>query len=103
MKIFAACAAVVLLALPGLGMAADATKGEALARQWCTGCHVIDARGSGTDAAPSFPAIARDPARGDANRLTAWLSTSHPNMPNFNLTREAIADLVAYIGTLAQR
>ena len=101
MRAFVTCAALVVSVSPGAASAADREKGEALARQWCTGCHVIDARGAGTDAAPSFPSIARDPAKGDPNRLTAWLSTSHPSMPNFNLTRDVIADLVAYIRTLA--
>jgi len=35
--------------------------------------------------------------------LPAWLSTSHPTMPDFSLARDEIADLVAYIRTLGPR
>ncbi|MGE0658884.1 MAG: cytochrome c family protein [Reyranellaceae bacterium] len=85
--------------------AADAQRGQQIARSWCTSCHVIDASGTGTkiDTAPSFPSIAADPGRSDERRLAAWLSTSHPTMPDFSMTRDEIADLVACIRTLAPR
>ena len=85
--------------------AADAERGHQIAKAWCTSCHVIDKVGTGTriETAPSFPTIAADAGRSDERRLTAWLSTSHPTMPDFSLARDEIADLVAYIRTLAPR
>lgn len=76
----------------------DAARGDALANSWCTSCHIIDERGTGTaiDPAPSFPQIAKDAAKTRAY-LLHWLSTSHPQMPNFNLGRREMEDLIAYI------
>jgi mono/diheme cytochrome c family protein len=98
-------AATLVMAQAATAIAADAEHGHQLAKQWCTSCHVIDKAGSGTmiDTAPSFPSIAADPQRSDEKRLTAWLSTSHPTMPNFSLARDTIADLVAYIRSLGPR
>ena len=80
----------------------DAMRGAALAESWCRSCHIIDKIGSGTavDPAPPFPLIANDPRKTPAY-LQRWLSTSHPQMPNFNLGRREIVDLIAYIRTLA--
>lgn len=85
--------------------AADAQRGHQIAKSWCVSCHVIDNAGTGTriDTAPSFPTIAADAARSNAQRLTVWLSTSHPTMPDFGMARDEVADLVAYIRTLAPR
>jgi len=85
--------------------AADAQRGYQIAKSWCTSCHVIDKSGTGTriDTAPSFPSIAADVGRSDERRLAAWLSTSHPTMPDFSMARDEIADLVAYIRSLAPR
>ena len=85
--------------------AADAERGHQIAKSWCTSCHVIDKAGTGTriDTAPSFPTIAADAGRSDERRLTGWLSTSHPTMPDFGMARDEIADLVAYIRTLGPR
>jgi mono/diheme cytochrome c family protein len=98
-----AIAAVGLMATTA--EAGDAARGRQLAGQWCVSCHLISKDGPGTtiDTAPSFPTVAADPKRADEKRLTAWLSTSHPTMPNFSLARDDIADLVAYIRTLSPR
>lgn len=65
-------------------------------------CHIIDKQGAGTavDPAPPFPLIANDRKKTPAY-LQQWLSTSHPQMPNFNLGRREIVDLIAYIKSLA--
>jgi mono/diheme cytochrome c family protein len=55
-------------------------QGHKLARQWCSGCHLVEP--------------------GQATRLTQWLSDPHPPMPNLSLANEEIAALVAYIGSL---
>ena len=80
----------------------DAMRGATLAESWCSACHIIDKRGTGTtvDPAPPFPLIANDPKKTPAY-LQRWLSTTHPQMPNFNLGHREIVDLVAYIRSLA--
>ena len=34
--------------------------------------------------------------------LKGWISNPHPPMPNFNLTRQTVDDLVAYIRSLGE-
>jgi mono/diheme cytochrome c family protein len=81
--------------------AADSARGGRLALQWCTGCHASGA-GAATDAGPPFARMATDPAYTD-ERLKGWLAAPHPPMPNFNLSRAEIEDLVAYIRSLKSR
>jgi mono/diheme cytochrome c family protein len=75
-------------------------QGHMLARQWCSGCHLVEpGQPAGGDAAPPFMAVAQDPAL-TPERLTQWLADPHPPMPNLSLANEEIAALVAYIGSL---
>ena len=53
----------------------------------------------GADTAPPFAAIANDPKR-SPDALRAWLARPHPPMPNMNLTRTEISDIVAYLLSL---
>lgn len=93
---------VVLVALTGSGsaFAADAVRGEQLARRWCAACHVVaaDQRQANADA-PSFVTIA---SRRDFNarRLAILLLSPHPVMPELALRRSEAEDIVAYIGKL---
>lgn len=82
--------------------AGDARSGHDLARQWCSGCHLVDQSGQARDTAPPFTAIARRHAA-DRSWLRAWLVAPHPPMPNFNLSRQQIDDVVAYLESLAPR
>ncbi|MBA5778542.1 cytochrome c [Stappia sp. F7233] len=83
-------------ALPALA-AGDAFEGEKLARTWCAACHVVaDDQQRGSEAVPSFAAIAASPGRTEEN-LQVFLVDPHPKMPDMNLSRREIADLVAYI------
>ena len=75
-------------------------KGKTLAGQWCSSCHLVSSDQTSANAdAPPFMTIAR---RSDEEfeRLSVFLLDPHPKMPNFNLSRQAIADLLAYIRTL---
>lgn len=103
--LIAGAVTALLMAQAAPAAAADAERGHQIAKSWCTSCHVIDHAGTGTriDTAPGFPTIAADAARSDERRLSVWLSTSHPTMPDFGMARDEIADLVAYIRTLAPR
>lgn len=73
--------------------------GWSLARKWCSGCHVVDISGEGTDAAPSFQSIAHDRSK-DQTWLRAWLVAPHPQMPDLNLSRDEIDDIIAYLSSL---
>ena len=91
---------LVALASSGSALAADAVRGEQLARRWCATCHVVatDQRQANADA-PSFATIA---SRRDFNarRLAFLLLSPHPVMPELALRRSEAEDIVAYIGKL---
>jgi mono/diheme cytochrome c family protein len=79
--------------------AADAVKGETLAKRWCAACHVVAAdQQRGTTQSPPFSTIAN---KSDFNEtsLAYYLLTPHPRMPDMNLSRSEAADLAAYIKT----
>jgi mono/diheme cytochrome c family protein len=85
--------------LPDRVFAADARKGEILAKRWCATCHVVSSdQQQGTAQAPPFSAVASRP---DFNETTVayFLLTPHPRMPDMNLSRREAADLAAYIKT----
>lgn len=82
-------------------LAQDAQAGHRLARMWCSACHQVESPAVGTsrDTPPSFTAVARMPSTTSIS-LTVFLSTPHPAMPNFSLSRKEIADVSAYILSL---
>jgi len=94
--------AVCFLVTTDASAAGDGKAGLLLARQWCTGCHVVDTAGNGTDAAPAFPTIAREHSA-DQSWLRAWLTAPHPPMPNLNLSREEIDNISVYLQSLARQ
>ena len=75
--------------------AADLKHGETLAGQWCGNCHLIGGEQPvGGDAAPTFASVAETAAE-RTDDLKAWLAAPHPPMPNLNLSRYEIDDLLA--------
>lgn len=77
--------------------AADALKGETLAKRWCATCHVVSSQQQqGTTQSPPFSAIAGKPGFNETT-LAYFLLTPHPRMPDMSLTRGEAADLAAYI------
>ncbi len=86
---------------PVASAAGNPEAGWQLSRQWCTSCHLVDEAGQGTDMAPPFPTIARDEHRSE-KWLRAWLTSPHPPMPNLNLSRGQIDDVIAYLKSLAE-
>lgn len=97
--------AVVVLGLlmpfgPAWG-AGDAAEGERIATRWCSSCHTVVPDRKSSDKAPSFVALAADPSKTE-DYLKGWISNPHPPMPNFNLSRQTIEDLVAYIRSLGE-
>ena len=81
----------------------DANQGAALAREWCASCHVVGTgqAGTGTDAAPSFSRIAKDPKKGP-DFVRGMLANPHPPMPPLEISQAAIGDIVAYFRYLQQ-
>ena len=82
--------------------AADATRGQQLAQQWCASCHIVTHdQARGADNVPAFAAIARRPGF-DAEKLARFLMDPHPKMPDIQLDRREAGDLAAYIESQAQ-
>jgi mono/diheme cytochrome c family protein len=77
--------------------AADAQKGETLAKRWCVTCHIISSdQRQGTAQAPPFSAIASKPNFNETT-VAYFLLTPHPRMPDMSLSRAEAGDLAAYI------
>ena len=91
---------LLLLLLPNTPLHAqgDADVGRELARRWCTACHVVDREGTGTDAGPPLPSLLAD--KPSAEEIEGWLADPHPPMPNLDLSRQEINDIMAYLQSL---
>lgn len=78
----------------------DARNGKRLAAKWCASCHLVSPDQTIASAdAPPFMTIAKR-SEEDLARLSSFLKDPHPKMPNLGLSRQAIADLIAYIRSL---
>lgn len=90
--------ASLFLALPAA--AQDPSAGGSLAVRWCMACHVVEpSQSKATDNAPSFRAIAEAPGT-TANSIDRYISRGHTLMPDFSLSSQERAALVAYILSL---
>ena len=89
---------LLLTANPAL--AEHPLQGEAIAKRWCSECHVVSSeqRQARSDA-PSFRSIARRPEF-SSRVLAYWLLAPHPPMPDFSLTRTEADSLAHYIASL---
>ena len=93
---------LILLSAPAVA-AGDLLAGKVIAEGWCAACHIASAeQTSSMKGAPSFPDIANK-AQSDYAVLEGIIADPHPPMLNFNLTREQIHDLLAYIDSLRTR
>lgn len=77
----------------------DAEQGRTLVRQWCTSCHVVEHGGTGADVGPALPMLLENDLR-TPDQIRGWLANPHPAMPDFDLTRQEIEDVVAYLEEL---
>jgi mono/diheme cytochrome c family protein len=85
------------------GHVGNATRGEVTAKRWCAACHLLSPQQTTANAdVPSFAGIAQE-KKLTAAELTTFLSSSHPRMPDMELTRDEIADIVTYIRSLDQK
>jgi mono/diheme cytochrome c family protein len=88
-----------IAALATSALAADARRGETLAKRWCATCHIVAVdQHRGSTQAPAFSSIANKPDFNETS-LAYFLLTPHPRMPDMNLSRSEAADLAAYIKT----
>ena len=80
---------------------ADASRGQRLSERLCTSCHLVGShQTSGAVASvPSFRALTDLPNR----RISNTLIVPHTPMPDIQLTRNEIADIVAYIDDLRRK
>jgi mono/diheme cytochrome c family protein len=98
-RLGAAAILAIVLAPPALAQG-DVASGQELARTWCTPCHVVDLDGYGADAAPPLPVLLGDGVR-TPDQIRGWLAAPHPPMPDFDLSRQEIEDIVAYLRSMA--
>ena len=77
----------------------DPAAGLELASQLCTGCHIVGTERVGSDVAPPFLAIARNPEI-TVTELHGWIGPRHPKLPNLALSSRQAADINAYLDTL---
>ena len=99
----AALGFVAALASLGCAMpahaAGDVARGATIAKRWCVNCHVVSAdQKSAKVDVPTFSDIAK--RRPDDRAISRFLVDPHPPMPNLNLTRQEIDDVVSYIRSL---
>lgn len=80
---------------------ADAKRGQRLAERFCATCHAIDSayKGAVVAGVPSFLSFTKLPNR----RIAGALIAPHKPMPNMQLTRNEISDIIAYIIDLRRK
>lgn len=84
--------------------AGDVERGHAFARAVCALCHAVEAgtAASPHPSAPSFERIAAEPGM-TATALTVILRNPHREMPDLVIAPADLADVIAYILSLAGR
>lgn len=98
-QVFGVLAAITAMTAASPTIAADAGNGKKLAERWCQSCHAIAAnQPMAVTEAPAFAGIARKPGFDEA-KVAAFLLEPHPKMPPLGLSREAAADLAAFIAS----
>ena len=74
--------------------------GKNIATQLCATCHLVaEGQTAALADVPTFRSIAEKYGE-EMDYLVGFLADPHPPMPNFNLTRREIFDLLAYIKSL---
>ncbi len=95
-------ALALMLASAGLPATAQpnisAERGGEIAERWCVECHATGGA-KAADVGPPFPDIAR---RQSPDYLRGFLTNPHLRglMPPFDLSRQQIDDIIAYMQTL---
>ena len=99
-------AALTLMLLSANVMAAepgDPVKGLAYAKDVCAVCHAVGAgqKVSPNIKAPPFEVIAHSNLV-TMREITAWLQSSHPDMPDLLVPRDNREDVIAYLLSLGE-
>lgn len=92
-------ALIAFLLLTTPAAAADPAQGHVLAKRWCAECHVVGP--DQTTAKADAPPFATISATRRVGEIAAFLSQTHANMPDMTLSRSEIADLIAWMHSLA--
>jgi mono/diheme cytochrome c family protein len=97
--VFASALALALISGPAWSVGIP-EQGRQLADRWCASCHLVgpEQREALADV-PSFASVARREDLAES-LLAAFLTSPHPPMPNMSLSRQEIADVLAYIRSL---
>lgn len=84
------------------GAPSAAQRGAAYAEAHCSGCHAIGRSGdSALAAAPHFRALGRRyPVSDLAEAFAEGIVTAHGDMPQFEMSTDENADLVAYLQSI---
>ena len=77
----------------------SASRGRELAVRLCANCHLVDAGKSAPEGIGTFRGIANRPGQ-SADRISNTLILPHMPMPDTQITREEIQDILAYLETL---
>jgi mono/diheme cytochrome c family protein len=104
-RVVTLAAALAATALGAAAQEGEIAAGYAFARDVCKLCHIVEPEDGSTRLlviGPAFRDIANTPGI-TAMALRAFLTSSHPKMPNLILTPEQTADVIAYILSLRDR
>ena len=98
----------ILFAASMIGLAAtapanafgDDVEGKEVAKRWCAACHLVST--DQTNASSDVPPFAEIKKKHDGKMkfLEAFLTQSHPRMPDMNLSYREIQNLIAYFESL---
>lgn len=82
--------------------AAPKLRGQAIAEQYCSGCHAIGRTGASThpDSLPFRKISMRYPVRDLEEALGEGILVGHPDMPPFQFEPQDIDDLLSYIESI---
>ena len=83
---------------PAAALSADASRGQALYRTYCSGCHAAEAKFGPIQSSAEFQA-----KYADDKAIVAVIRNGRAPMPSFpdqNLSDGDLADLIAYVRTL---
>ena len=98
--LFGLCLAAPLT--PAMAASGNPDAGAAIAQAWCANCHLVSPdQAIARTEAPSFQTLADQPDR-TIEGLEAFLFDPHPPMPDLDLSRQQIDDVIAYILSLSK-
>jgi len=80
----------------------NANAGRDLVTRSCTSCHAANGTTRTADGAPPLSYIVRD-HKERPEWMKGWLMDPHDPMPNIMLSRQQIADILAYLDSLSGR